>query len=91
MTFHTMYARTVKMTGKGQIVVPKEIRESLGLKRDSMLLIIQKKDDIILKRPESILDIETEGFPELRAATERSFGKVWKDEDDKLWESYLED
>lgn len=85
-----MYARTVKMTGKGQIVVPKEMRDSMGLKRNSMLLIVQKDDNIILKKPES-LEAIVEDFPELRAATERVFGEVWKDEDDKLWESYIKD
>ena len=85
-----MYARTVKMTGKGQIVVPKEMRISLGLKRNSTILLIQKDDDIIMKKPESLKDM-VEDFPELRAATERVFGEVWKDEDDKLWESYLKD
>jgi AbrB family looped-hinge helix DNA binding protein len=85
-----MYARTVKMTGKGQIVVPKEMRDNMGLKRNSMLLIVQKDDNIILKKPES-LEAIVEDFPELRAATERVFGEVWKDEDDKLWESYIKD
>jgi len=78
------------MTGKGQIVVPKEMRDSMGLKRNSMLLIVQKDDNIILKKPEALENV-IENFPELRAATERAFGKVWKDEDDKLWESYLKD
>ncbi len=85
-----MYARTVKMTGKGQIVVPKEMRDSLGLKRNSTILLIQKDEDILMKKPESI-EAMVEDFPELRAATERIFGEVWKDEDDKLWESYLKD
>jgi AbrB family looped-hinge helix DNA binding protein len=85
-----MYARTVKMTGKGQIVVPKEMRDSLGLKRDSTILLIQKDEDILMKKPDSIRGM-LEDFPELRAATERIFGEVWKDEDDKLWESYIKD
>ena len=85
-----MYARTVKMTGKGQIVVPKEMRDSLGLRRNSTILLIQKDEDILMRKPESISEL-IEDFPELRAAAERVFGEVWKGEDDKLWESYLKD
>jgi AbrB family looped-hinge helix DNA binding protein len=85
-----MYARTVKMTGKGQIVVPKEMRDSIGLKRNSMILLIQKDKDIILKKPEC-LEAVIEDFPEFRVASLEVLKEVWKDEDDKLWESYLKD
>jgi len=78
------------MTGKGQIVVPKEMRDRMGFKRNSMILLLQKDDNIILKKPES-LEALVEDFPEVRAATEEVLKKVWENEDDKLWESYLKD
>ena len=85
-----MYARTINMTGKGQIVVPKEIRKNLGLKRNSKLLVVQRGDDIVLKKPISLENL-FEDFPGLKAATERSFARVWKDEEEGYWESYLND
>ncbi len=38
-----------KVTTKGQITIPKSIREILNLKEGSKILFIQKGDDIIIK------------------------------------------
>ncbi len=38
-----------KVTTKGQITIPKEIRELLNLKEGSKILFIQKGNDIIIR------------------------------------------
>ena len=86
-----MYAKSVQITGKGQLVVPMEIRSSMGLEKGSKLIIIQSGEDILLKKPESFEAFVDEKFPGLKAATERVFGKVWEGEEDSLWESYIND
>ena len=37
------------LSTKGQIVIPKEIRKNLGLKPGTKLIVIQEKDNILLK------------------------------------------
>lgn len=39
----------VKVTSRGQIVIPKNIRDGLGIKKGSRLLAYSKNDEIILK------------------------------------------
>jgi AbrB family looped-hinge helix DNA binding protein len=82
-----MYAKTVQMTGKGQIVVPKEIRKRLGLEKGSKLIMLQRDDKVTLSKPESLEMLM--GFPELNAASEEVLKEVWNDEEDGYWESYL--
>ena len=38
-----------KVTTKGQITIPKSIRELLGLKEGSKILFIKKGDDIVIQ------------------------------------------
>ncbi len=40
---------TTKMSSKGQIVIPEEIRDRLGLKAGSQFVVVGDKDTVILK------------------------------------------
>ena len=40
---------TTKMSSKGQIIIPEEIRKRLGLKAGSQFVVVGNKDTLILK------------------------------------------
>jgi AbrB family looped-hinge helix DNA binding protein len=40
---------TTKMSSKGQVVIPEEIRNRLGLKPGSQFIVVGEKDTVILK------------------------------------------
>lgn len=40
---------TTKMSSKGQVVIPEEIRKHLGLKEGSQFIVVGDKDTVILK------------------------------------------
>ena len=40
---------TTKMSSKGQVVIPDEIRRRLGLKEGSQFVVVGEKDTVILK------------------------------------------
>ena len=40
---------TTKMSSKGQVVIPEEIRKKLGLKSGSRFMVLGDKDVVILK------------------------------------------
>ncbi|MDZ4662908.1 MAG: AbrB/MazE/SpoVT family DNA-binding domain-containing protein [Pseudomonadota bacterium] len=44
-----MTLATTKMTSKGQIVIPEQIREQLGLKEGIQFVVIAHGDTVILK------------------------------------------
>jgi AbrB family looped-hinge helix DNA binding protein len=51
---------TTKLSSKGQVVIPEEIREELGLKTGSQFIVVGDKDVVILKTisPPSIDEFE---------------------------------
>ncbi len=53
---------TTKMSSKGQIVIPEEIRKQLGLKAGDKFLVMGEKDVVLLK---AIPDISIDDFDEL--------------------------
>ena len=40
---------TTKMSSKGQVVIPEEIRKRLNLKKGSQFVVVSEKDVVILK------------------------------------------
>ena len=51
----------VKVSRKGQIVIPKEVRDALGIESGGKLAVIVKDDEIILRKIEK-LDISEIGY-----------------------------
>ncbi len=44
-----MSVATTKMSSKGQVVIPEEIRQALGLKEGSQFIVVGRGDTVILK------------------------------------------
>jgi len=44
----------IKVSSKGQIVIPKEIRKKLGVKGGEKLLVLTRNGDILLRKTEEI-------------------------------------
>jgi len=64
---------TTKLSDKGQVVIPKDVRERMGLKPGSRFLVIATDDAIILQRLEVVkkrMKIE-EIMEKAKAITER--------------------
>jgi AbrB family looped-hinge helix DNA binding protein len=65
--------RTTKMSSKGQVVIPEEIRERLGLKPGSQFVVVGDKDTVILK---SISPPSMNEFDELIAEARKQARQV---------------
>ena len=61
----------VKVSPKGQIVIPKEIRRKLGISRGEKLLVISRDNEILLKKIEK-LSIEEIGERVEKAIKEKN-------------------
>jgi len=65
---------TTKMSSKGQVVIPEEIRDSLHLKEGAQFVVIGKGDSVILK---SITPPSMDEFEDLLAEA-RQYAKKAK-------------
>ena len=48
----------IKVSPKGQIVIPKEIRKKLGLRSGEKLLVLTRDGDILLRKTQEVSIVE---------------------------------
>ncbi len=74
----------VTVSGKGQVVLPKKIRNSLKITQGTKLLLVERKGEICLKKTDSL-------FNEKNATailSEKSLAKAWlSKEEDEAWKN----
>ncbi|MHA1911031.1 MAG: AbrB/MazE/SpoVT family DNA-binding domain-containing protein [Candidatus Kariarchaeaceae archaeon] len=76
-----MEAQTIKISEKGQIVIPKSIRDRLGLMKGDTLNIIRDGSIIILEK------IDKERYEDLTKHAEKVVKRIWDNEHDKIWDT----
>ena len=73
--------KTVKITGKGQICIPSEVRSMNGFKEGSKISIIVYKDRIELRPLKTMNEAAMAAL-----ASEKVLAKSWlSEEDEKAW------
>ncbi|MDD9953210.1 MAG: AbrB/MazE/SpoVT family DNA-binding domain-containing protein [Candidatus Woesearchaeota archaeon] len=75
-----MPAKIGKITGKGQILLPKKMREELGLNINEDVLIINTKDTILIRKIE-------DDFSDLVKHSEAVARKLWGGKEDDIWDT----
>lgn len=76
--------RTVKVNDRGQLVIPEEMRRDLGIDGDTVLVLVERGNEIVLRREEDVLrELEGAWRHLARAALQRAWG-----EEDEVWEAH---
>ena len=80
--------KTVELNVRGQIVIPQEFRHDLNLNARQTLVVIERDNELVIKKQESVLKniLEKEDFS---ALSEKSLKKVWDNKKDDVWAKYL--
>ncbi len=73
-----MQIDTTKMSSRGQIVIPLEMRKDI--REGDKLIVIRKNDEIILKK----------SVPEAALLSEKSLAKAWLSKEDEEAFAYLQ-
>ncbi|MBI5226450.1 AbrB/MazE/SpoVT family DNA-binding domain-containing protein [Candidatus Micrarchaeota archaeon] len=86
-----MHFTTVTLSDKGQISIPKTVRQHLGLKKGEQLVLMEKGGRIILEsaahtiRKLALLE-KSESLANM-LVSERTLAKDWSNADDERWNS----
>ena len=83
-----MCIKTVKVSGKGQIAIPRQVQRDLDIKKGDEFILVTKDNKILLEKTEEMFDDFEEGIDWLRAS-ESSLSKLWDNKEDDIWEEYL--
>ncbi|MFH1608247.1 MAG: AbrB/MazE/SpoVT family DNA-binding domain-containing protein [archaeon] len=80
-----MENKIIKVTDKGQISIPVNIRNSIGIKVGDELIVIREGETICLKK------IKKDDFKDIIQLNENSLREIWGNEEDEIWSDYLKD
>ncbi|MDP2909445.1 MAG: AbrB/MazE/SpoVT family DNA-binding domain-containing protein [Nanoarchaeota archaeon] len=84
-----MIVKTVKVSDKGQIAIPQEIRKEAGIKKGEELIIVQDNGTILLEKAQKVATKMKDDFKDLLKFSEQSLKKVWDNKEDNIWNEYL--
>ena len=74
-----MEINIIKVTDKGQISIPIDIRKSIGINVGDELLVMRNGEVLYLKK------VKKDDFSDLLKLSELSLKEVWDNEDDEIW------
>jgi len=81
--------KMVKVSDKGQISVPQEVRSIMKINKGDELVLIQDKGLIMLQKSSEASKAFSENFQDIKKLTEKSLKKVWDNKEDEAWNTYL--
>jgi AbrB family looped-hinge helix DNA binding protein len=84
-----MKIKTIKVSEKGQIAIPQDIREKIGIEKGDELLLLQVDGKILLEKSEKVSEDIKDDFSDLLKFSEESLREVWDNKQDDIWASYL--
>lgn len=81
--------KTVTVSGKGQISIPREIRKQLAVEKGSKLVIVLKDKKLLIRKASDISQSIEDSFEDVVRYSERSLEEIWDNEEDEVWNRYL--
>lgn len=81
--------RTIKVSEKGQIAIPRPIREIMGIERGDELVIVQSGSKMLIEKAGRAEKRIKEEFKDVLKHSENSLKDVWDNKSDNVWNRYL--
>jgi len=76
-----METKIIKVTDKGQISIPFDIRNSIGINVGDSLIALKSGETICLKK------LKKSDFSDLLKHSEKVANKLWDNKEDEIWDS----
>lgn len=80
--------KTVSVSEKGQIAIPKEIQILLGIKKGDRLVLTAKNEKLLIQKATKVAKQIEDDFGPLTKMSERTAKKLWDNKDDEIWNSF---
>ena len=81
--------KTIRVSEKGQIAIPNQIRETLEIKQGDELVIIQMGNKILIEKAQITEKRLEDDFRDILKFSEKSLKEVWNNKSDDIWNHYL--
>ena len=77
--------KIIKVSDKGQISIPKSIRELVKIKEGDELILFEVDGKILIEKSDKF----EENFKDINRLVEKSLESVWNNKEDDIWNSYI--
>ncbi|MBI5872465.1 AbrB/MazE/SpoVT family DNA-binding domain-containing protein [archaeon] len=81
--------KTIMVSEKGQIAIPRLFRKTLGIERGDELVVIQMNNKILLEKAQKTEQRLKDDFKDILKFSEESLKEVWDNKSDDIWNRYL--
>ena len=78
--------KTIKVSEKGQIAIPLNIRELTGINQGDELIIMESDGKILLEKTQKISKKMEDDFKDILKLSELSLKKFWSSKEDDIWD-----
>lgn len=85
----SMIIKTIKVSEKGQIAIPREIRHLLNIDQGDELIIVQNDEKILIEKSKKLSQQIEDDFSDITQLSEMSLKEVWDNKEDDVWNEYL--
>ena len=79
--------KTIKVSDKGQIAIPSEIRQKVGIEKGDDLILMQENGKIMIEKIQRISAKMSDDFKDLLKNSEKVAKKLWSNKKDEVWNS----
>ncbi len=83
--------KKIKVSNKGQISIPAEIRKVLGIRKGDDLLLLRNGDRLLIEKPGHVVQLLEDDLSDMLAISEASLQKLWSSKKEDVWNQYLEE
>ena len=77
--------KTVKVSDKGQIAIPSDIRKALKIKKGEELLIVRKGDKLLVEKSSKVSKKFASEFNSMLKNAQVTATKLWNNKEDEIW------
>lgn len=83
-----IHIRTIKVSQKGQVSIPTDIRKKMKIKKGDDLIMMVKDSKIVLEKSEDVGLLLDREFNDVKAITEEGLKEMWLNKHDDAWDQY---
>jgi AbrB family looped-hinge helix DNA binding protein len=81
--------KTIKVSQKGQIAIPQEIRESMKIAQGDELILIQAGDKLLIEKSCNVEKMFSDDMKDILKFNQFALKEIWDNKEDDIWASYL--
>ena len=82
-----MDIKTVKVSEKGQIAIPADFRQEIGIKQGDTLVLIREHDRLLLQKAEHLSKEAKDEFAHLLKHSDEVAKQFWGTHADDVWDT----